>query len=206
MIESQIVKQLRGIAANLTSAVDLQNDLMQEMFVYLVRIRTVEPVQTLSWYLKGCEIHARNYLKLGGNVDAPTRAGDELSPASREHGGNGGSHSPMVGQIEIQGELITSDTANLVLPHLSDRQQQVLFLLMKGCGVREAARELGITHPAVIKHRKKIARIARGLLQESEGIGVAVAIHDSAKENGNGNGNGHTTEQSNGSGEAHQAT
>jgi DNA-binding CsgD family transcriptional regulator len=203
MIENQIVKQLRGIAAKLTSAVDLQKDLMQEMFVYLVHIRTVEPVQTLSWYLKGCEIHARNYLKLGGNIDTPARAADELSPASREHGSNGASLSPVVGQIEIQGELITSHMVNLILPHLSDRQQQVLFLLMKGCGIREAARELGITHPAVIKHRKKIARIAHELLQESEGIGVAVAIHDGAKENGNGN--GHGTEDNNGNGETHQA-
>jgi hypothetical protein len=73
-------------------------------------------------------------------------------------------------------------------------QQQILFLLMKGCGVRETGRAVGITHPAVIKHRKKIARIARELLQESEGIGVAVAVRNGANENGNGstNGNGET--------------
>jgi hypothetical protein len=74
---------------------------------------------------------------------------------------------------------------------------------MKGCGVREAGRALGITHPAVIKHRKKIARIAHELLQESEGIGVAIAVRDGTNENGNGN--GHGTEQTNGNGETHQA-
>ena len=57
-------------------------------------------------------------------------------------------------------------------------QQQVLSLLMKGYGVRQAAREFGVTHPAVIKHRKKIVRIARELLPESEGIGVAIAIRN----------------------------
>jgi hypothetical protein len=72
---------------------------------------------------------------------------------------------------------------------------------MKGCGIREAARELGITHPAVIKHRKKITRIARELLQGSEGIGAAVPVRHGAKENGN----GHGIEQSNANGETHQA-
>jgi hypothetical protein len=174
------------------------------MFVYLVHIRTIEPGQALSWYLKGCEFHARNFLKLSGNIDESKRtgddvAGDEVFSATRRPGGNGASHSPTVGQFEIQGELITSDMVNLILPLLSDRQQQVFFLLMKGCGVREAARELGITHPAVIKHRKKIARIAHELLQESEGIGVTVAIRDGTKENGN----GHGIEGSNG--DTHQA-
>ena len=123
-------------------------------------------------------------------------------PARHErHGLDTRSSSPVVGQIEIQGEVITGDVLNLILPLLSDMQQQVLFLLMKGCGVREAGRELGITHPAVIKHRKKIARIARELLQESEGIGVAVAVRDAARENGNGI--GHANENSNG--DTHQA-
>ena len=84
--------------------------------------------------------------------------------------------------VVIQGERITSDALNLILPLLSEMRQRVLFLLMKGCGVRETGRQLGITHPAVIKHRKKIARIAHELLQESEGIGVAVTVRDGTKE------------------------
>jgi RNA polymerase sigma factor (sigma-70 family) len=194
MTENPIVKQLHEIAARLTGDPHLQKDLMQEMFLHFVRVQTSEPGQTLSWYLKSCEFHARNYLKLGRSIDSLKRARNGVSydEAPRghddEHRGDGVPASPPVSQIEIQGELITNDILNLILPHLSDRQQQVLFLLMKGCGVREAARELGITHPAVIKHRKKIARIARELLQESEGIGVAVAIQHGA----NGNGEAHT--------------
>ena len=83
--------------------------------------------------------------------------------------------SPLINPIEIQGELITNDVVNLMLPLLSDRQQQVLFLLMKGCGVRQAARELGVTHPAIIKHRKKIAHIAHKFLQESASQGIAIS-------------------------------
>ena len=196
MTENRIVKQLQGIASRLTSDPDQQMDLMQEMFVHLIRVQTAEPGQALSWYLKSCEFRARNYLKSGPVVDAPRRAGngmpdDEVTASGRMGPGNDIRLSAEpVGPIEIQGELITSDVLNLILPLLSDMRQRVLFLLMKGCGVREAARELGITHPAVIKHRRKIARIARELLQESEGVGVAVAVRNGAEDNGNGNGNG----------------
>ena len=52
MIENQIVRQLRGIAGKLTADPELQRNLMQEMFVHLVRIQTAEAGQPLSWYLK----------------------------------------------------------------------------------------------------------------------------------------------------------
>jgi DNA-binding CsgD family transcriptional regulator len=179
MTENHIVRQLHEIAGKLTADPDLQKDLMQEMFVHLVRIQTAEVDQTLSWYLKSCEFHARNYLKPGRNMD----------PLKRETPGNNGAPdaSPAL-SIEIQGERITNDIANRILPRLSDMQQQILFLLMKGCGVRETGREVGITHPAVIKHRKKIARVAHELLQESAGMGVAIARHNGT----NGHGEAHT--------------
>ena len=178
MTENHIVRQLHGIAGKLTADPDLQKDLMQEMFVHLVRIQTAEAGQTLSWYLKSCEFHARKYLKLGPSIEPAMRADDG------EARGNGAAHSPAAAAIEIQGELITHDIANRIVPRLSDMQQQILFLLMKGCGVRETGREVGITHPAVIKHRKKIARVAHELLQES-------AVVDLARHNGtDGNGTG----------------
>ena len=180
MTENAIVKQLQEIAARLTTDIGHQKELMQEMFVELVRIQTSEPGQPLDWYLKRCEHHAQR--RMGLNSQAPS--------ADDRRQGLGKVVPVSADQVVIQGELITRSTIDLILPHLSDMQQRVLFLLMKGCGVREAARELGVTHPAVIKHRKKIARIARELLQESEGVGVAVAVHDGS--NGNGNGEQHS--------------
>src|SRR5271169_5303087 len=100
MIENQIVRQLHGIAGKLTADPDLQKNLMQEMFVHLVRIQTAEAGQPLSWYLKSCEFHARNYLKVGGNGESLTRARNgvpyEDFPATinREARGNGVTHSP----------------------------------------------------------------------------------------------------------------
>jgi len=183
MTENHIVRQLHGIAGKLTADPDLQKDLMQEMFVHLVRIQTVEGGQTLSWYLKSCEFHARNYLKLGRSIDSLKRAGNGV-PYDETPGGNGAPDASPALSVEIQGELITNDIVNRIVPRLSEMQQQILFLLMKGCGVRETGREVGITHPAVIKHRKKIARIARELLQESAGASVAVARYNGTNGNG----------------------
>ena len=185
MTENQIVRQLHGIAGKLTADPDLQKDLMQEMFVHLVRLQTAEAGQMLSWYLKSCESHARNFLKFGRSIDSLKRAGNGMPYDEIPDGNDAPGASPAL-SVEIQGELITNDIVNRILPQLSDMQQQILFLLMKGCGVRETGREVGITHPAVIKHRKKIARVARELLRESAGLGGTVAAHNGANGNGNG--------------------
>jgi DNA-binding NarL/FixJ family response regulator len=181
--ENVIVRNLRSIAAKLTANAELQKDLMQEMFLHLANVETVEAGQTLSWYLKGCEFHARNYLKRGRSIDSLKRAHNAVAlnetPSDEDrHGGNVTQPQPL-GPIQIQGEMLSADIVNQIVPRLTDMQQRVLFLLLKGYGVREAGREIGITHPAVIKHRKKIARIARELLAES---GKAVASGNGQEE------------------------
>ena len=191
MTENRIVKQLQGIAARVTGDPGVQKDLMQEMFVHLVKIQTAEAGQALSWYLRSCEFHARNCLKFGGTTDSAKAARNGVpypeAPAAGngEPLGRGAAYFPAAVAIEIQGERITNDIANRIVPRLSDMQQQILFLLMKGCGVRETGREVGITHPAVIKHRKKIARVAHELLLESPEATLA-------PRNGNGNGEAHS--------------
>jgi len=169
--ENVIVRNLRGIAAKLTANVELQKDLMQEMYLHLTHAETVEAGQTLSWYLKGCEFHARNYLKRGRSIDSLKRAHNAVAldetPSDEDRHGSNSTQAQPLGPIQIQGEMISADIVNQIVPRLTDMQQRVLFLLLKGYGVREAAREIGVTHPAVIKHRKKIARIARELLAES---------------------------------------
>ena len=117
---------------------------MQEMFVHLVRIQTAEAGQTLSWYLKSCEFHARNFLAFGRGVDSPApRCRQRADRGDVPLIDNGAARVPAIVAIEIQGERITSDVVNRILPRLSDMQQEILFLLMKGCGVRETGREVG---------------------------------------------------------------
>lgn len=185
--DNQILKQLQGVAYKLTSDHELQKDLMQEMFVHLVQMRTREPGQTLSWYIKSCEFHARNHLKLGRSIDSHKRAknGISLDSTSEEQGATVEHDIHAAAPIDLYGELITNDLVDLIMPHLTESQQRTLLLLMKGMGVREIARELGVTHPAIIKHRKKIARVAREFLNETsagsgsgmDSFGAAYAVH-----------------------------
>jgi RNA polymerase sigma factor (sigma-70 family) len=169
--DNHIVLQLRGVALKLTSDAELRKDLLQEMFVHLFKVRTCQPAKTSSWYVKSCEFHARNYLKLGRSIDSLKRARNGV-PLDTAHGKDAdwiGSVFEPIDPLDLRSELITKDIIDLVLPHLTDTQQRILFLLLQGFGVREVARELGISHPAVVKQRKKIARLVSALLDESSG-------------------------------------
>jgi RNA polymerase sigma factor (sigma-70 family) len=181
--ENRTVRQLRGVACKLTSDLELQKDLLQEMFVHLVRVEAELPGRTPSWYVKSCEFRARNYLKHGRSVDSHKRASRiiPLGQAYEDSDGHDFCFIDAVDPVDAHGEIVAKDIVDLVMPQLSDRQQEILFLLMKGLGVREIARELRMTHPAVIKHRRKIARIARDLLEESGQLcaGVARAFRSS---------------------------
>jgi DNA-directed RNA polymerase specialized sigma24 family protein len=171
--ESQIVRQLRGVAARLTSDLELRKDLVQEMFIHLVRVEVDRPGKTLSWYLQSCQFRGRNFLNRGRSVDSIKR-GNNLVPLGQSD--DDGDESfwlclDVVDPIDLHGELITRDIVDRLVPQLSDAQQRILFLLMHGFGVREIARELRVSHPAVIKHRKRIARTAAALLADSTHLG-----------------------------------
>ncbi len=167
-------KKLRFIAAKITSDVELQKDLVQEMLMHLVRTHRIDPDKTPAWYLKSCEFHARNYLRLGRSIDS----------YKRSNGGNRISYSPngddddffhevFFHQLDslqpqtVQNECAQKDLSEMIVLRLTEAQRRVLALLMHGMGVREVARKLGISHPAVIKHRKKIAQVARQYLDDS---------------------------------------
>ena len=163
-----VVRQLRGVAAKLTWDLELQKDLVQEMFIHLVRVEEDLPGHTPSWYVKSCEFHARNYLKHGRSVDSLKRARNLVSLGQTYADTDGDVFCVVdaADPLDALAEVMTNDIVRLVVPHLSEIQQETLFLLMKGMGVREIARELGITHPAVIKQRRKIARLMSSFMDE----------------------------------------
>src|SRR5260221_4684736 len=102
MTENHIVRQLQGIAGKLTADPQLHMDLMQEMFVHLVKIQTAEADQTLSWYLKSCESHARDYLQRSRNLDFLKRGRHGAPCGEVPAVDNDEPHSPSDGAIEIQ--------------------------------------------------------------------------------------------------------
>ena len=173
---SRVVKQLRGVAAKLTNDVELQKDLLQEMFIHLVRIEVELPGHTTSWYIKNCEFHARNYLKHGRSVDSLKRSRNLISLGRTYEDADGHVFYVVdaVDPFDAFAEVTTNDIVELVVPQLNDTQRRILRLLLNGLGVREIAREMGVSHPAIIKHRRKIARLMSTLLDDG-GTNLAAA-------------------------------
>ena len=147
------------------------------MFVHLVKVRTELPDRTSSWYIKSCEFRARNYLKHGRSIDSIKRSrnGVPLGQIYDDSDGQVYCFIEAMDPVDLQSELYTKDIVDLVTLQLSDTQQQIFFLLMKGFRIREIARELHISHPAVIKHRKKIARIANEFIEDRAACGANAA-------------------------------
>jgi DNA-directed RNA polymerase specialized sigma24 family protein len=165
--ENHVVKQLRGVASKLSSNHELQKDMMQEMLEHLNRIQYLRPRRTNSWYIKSCEFHVRNHLKVGRSIDSLKRAGNGVPLHPLGDGRLMEEGVQPVDPCDLQAEVITNDIIALLVLQLTETQKEILVLLMKGLGVRETARELGVSHPAVLKHRKKIARIAKLIIGDS---------------------------------------
>jgi RNA polymerase sigma factor (sigma-70 family) len=173
--ENQVFeKRLRDAASRLTTDAEMQKDLMQEMLVHLFQVQKEQPGKTLQWYVKSCEFHARNYLRLGRSIDSYKRARGGVQIADAPNGDHDEfCHEQFFHRVDpvdlnaSHKELFRDDILALITPRLSERQRVIMQLLMQGSGVREIGRQLGITHPAVIKHRRKIARIAKEFLDDS---------------------------------------
>jgi len=138
----RIIKQLHGIAARLTGDLDLQKDLMQEMFIHLVQVEADRPGQTLSWYLQGCQFRARGYLDRGRSINSFKRGNDlvPLDQGDDDGDGNLGVWPEASDPNDLQSEMIARDIVDLLIPQLTDMQQEILFLLMHGFGMCEIAR------------------------------------------------------------------
>src|ERR1043166_264220 len=163
--DGRVARILRGVASRLAGDPEVQKELWQEMVLHLIRLQVDAPGQTRSWYIQGCKFRARNYLKLGCSIDSPKRA----------QGAVAGTHDfdevlddlHHAHALDFRSQLMANDLAEQIRVRLSDVQQQILDLLMQGHGVREAARELGMSHTAVVKHRQKIACVADALTDRS---------------------------------------
>src|ERR1041384_1765987 len=171
--ENQTAKQLYGVAAHLTSDRELQKDLVQEMLLHLVRVEKDLPGRTVSWYITSCRFHAHHYLKRGRSVDSIKRCRD-LVPLGEDHDDGDGGFVRCVDAADpgdAHAEFLMQDFVNLLIVRLTDVQQQILFLLIRGHGVREIGRELSLSHPMISKHRKKIGRVASCLFADSGCVG-----------------------------------
>jgi len=146
---------LRRIVGRLTSDPVLAEELVQEGLVHLWLLEERRPGQTRSWYLQNCKFHLQNYLKAGRSIDSRKREAGRMEFTGNELYDEDNS--------DAYDQLSARDILSVLADHLSPRDNEILKRLADGLGVREIADQLRISHPAVIKHRRRIAILAQQL-------------------------------------------
>ncbi len=149
---------LARIVYRLSSDPAVREDLMQEALVHLWLLEERRPGQRQSWYLQSCKFHLQNYLSAGRSVDSPKRrAGktayddDEVDALSRNESD---------GENAVFAQVSARDIFSLLCGRLTPFEQAILNHLAEGLGAREIAERMDVTHPTVIKYRRRIAALA----------------------------------------------
>jgi DNA-directed RNA polymerase specialized sigma24 family protein len=152
-------QMLQRIAAGLTGDDSLREDLTQEALVHLWLLEEKQPGQKPSWYYQSCRYHMRNRITMGRSVDALKRKGGRVN-----EGGDEDQLDHLLGGGESDGEVVNLASAREILALISSRlrgtETEILACLFEGMGAREIARRLKVSHPAILKHRRKIAALA----------------------------------------------
>ena len=157
--EARTRKLLCQIIRRLTPDAALRDDLSQEALVHLWLLEERRPGQSRSWYLQSCKYHLRNYLSAGKSVDSLKRRRGGMS-----FPGDTAEIDDFVSEVELSVPVIAQISARDIITQLSGRlstfERSVLCYLAEGLRAREIAARLKVSHPTVIKHRRKIAALA----------------------------------------------
>ena len=158
----QTLEQLGKIVVRLTSNPALREDLMQEALIHLWQVQEQNPGQTKNWYVQNCRFHLLHYLAAGRSIDSPKRRASQMQPS--EHDDNSDDLlDRFEGSDTVLQDVSARDMISSLSKWLSGRELSILQWLSEGLGTREIAKRLGISHPMVIKHRRKIAALAEKL-------------------------------------------
>jgi RNA polymerase sigma factor (sigma-70 family) len=158
----QTLEHLGKIVVRMASNPILREDLMQEALIHLWQVQEQSPGQTKNWYLQNCRYHLLHYLALGRSVDSPKRRASQVHPVQDDE-----DLDDWLDRFEGTDSVLQDVSARDMLASLSKvlskREMSILQWLAEGLATREIARRLGISHPMVIKHRRKIAALAKTL-------------------------------------------
>jgi RNA polymerase sigma factor (sigma-70 family) len=158
----ETLEQLGKIVVRLTSNPALREDLMQEALIHLWQVQEQNPGQTKNWYAQNCRFHLLHYLALGRSVDSPKRRASQIQPSDHDDD-SGDLLDRFEGSDTVLQDVSARDILSSLSKWLSPREMSILQWLAEGLGAREIAKRLGISHPMVIKHRRKIAALAEKL-------------------------------------------
>ena len=154
-------RRLQRMIGTLSCNPESKEDVLQESFILLQHLEQSKPRQSASWYLQACKFRALHILSRGRSIDSPKRASRQV---------------PLPDDPDLQDEILNpladrnglffsavsaNDIETLLGARLSRSDRRILELLRDGHSLRQVGTKLGISHPTVLQHRKKIARYAR---------------------------------------------
>ena len=159
------VERLSKIVIRMTSNPALREDLMQEALIHLWQIQEQRPGQAESWYLQNCRYHLQHYLASGRSVDSPKRSSSQVHPP--DNGEDAAELFDLLTDLAPHDAILADVSARDIITSmsklLSERERSILLYLAEGLGTCEIAKRLNISHPMVVKHRRKIAALATRL-------------------------------------------
>ncbi|MBN2097586.1 MAG: sigma-70 family RNA polymerase sigma factor [Candidatus Omnitrophica bacterium] len=153
---NRLAPRLRQIARRLKTRVAFvdEDDLFQEMCIYLWKKYQQGIPEHLNdrYVINGCNFHINNYLR---------KMSDNVYMLSLEHPMNDDGQLLRDTLCEVTEPLYRSLDRKMTFEEIknngfSKREKQVLDILTQGYTVREAARQLGISHVMVVKYKKRL--------------------------------------------------
>ncbi len=131
-----------------------EEDLYQEMCIYLWQHYGYGlPIGiNESYVIKGCEFHIQNFLRKGRPKVMLSSLDELISPEGVRLGDIIEDKKENFG-LAMADKLTVDEIKTM---SLTDKERAVLSYLLKGCTVREAAGQMGISHVMVLKYKKKI--------------------------------------------------
>ncbi|HEV2391269.1 MAG TPA: hypothetical protein VG146_02795 [Verrucomicrobiae bacterium] len=150
--QTDALARLRHALQAITTHRDLAEELLLNGAEHLWRLQVKDPHKTVSWYVENCLWHIRDVLGAGRSLDSPKRRSFKLSIEDCAE--------CLVDPEDVLQNVCAHDLFQLLLAALDPLDQAVARLLYDGFGVSEIAAALHISHPAVIRHRRKLAAAA----------------------------------------------
>ena len=132
------------------------DDLYQEALVHMWGLfeRGVLDDKTDSYILQGCFFHLKNYLRTTLDKVRPVSLDEPIDKGETTLGETIAAKGP--GCYEAANKFLLAEAVASL--DLTDREREILGLLMDGLTVREAGARLGISHVMIVKIRARIQK------------------------------------------------
>ncbi len=165
-------EKLKGIADRITSNKTDQDDLMQEMRIYLWEKREEFKGKTESYILRACYFQAAHCYNRGKSIDSKPRKNVVILSLEdmKTFNYNGRACSALNGYSvleEARDILIAEQIKESIRGQLNPKLRRTFDLLMEGYSLHEIAQSLNLTYEAVRLRVKKIRELARVYLEEN---------------------------------------